>query len=226
MCARSLLASESSSEDQSNKDREKLIALLLAAYAFTQEDISALASLLSSAYLAAMQRAAQRALTTLHAAGAQGWQPLAAQIRAAEAQALEAAKGIAATFTSLLEGFLRGLGSLLNDAQAAVGRIADWARGLFQWKVPQIVNVTCGSGNDAGTSAVVEDLLDGTLVDADEPDLVIGANGYQFTVEPEESSNDTCKDYAGKTFSMDQWDEVPDFPIHPECPHEKILISV
>lgn len=193
--------------------------ILLAAYAWTRQDMERLAGLLSAAYLAAKQRAARRALSTMGAAS--DWTPTREDVRQADAQGKKDASSIAHTFMDLLKGYLLAQG-FASATEARVG-IASWVQTVARWKVPQIVNVTAGTGNDAGTSETVNQALDGDLVDA-ESGVVIDATTYRFTVLPEESSKDICAEYAGNTYPLDEWDTVISFPAHPSCPHQKVVI--
>jgi hypothetical protein len=209
---------------QEDEERECLIAQLLLAYAFTHADVARLASLLADGYLAAMQRAARRALTTVSAAAT--WIPSPQQRKDATTQAMEAAKSIAATFSSLLEGFFRRLGATLVDFRATLTGIASWVHTLLQWKVPQIVNATIQSGKQAGTREIVRQILAGEVVREDDPTVVIGEEDAVIEVIPETASNDLCADYAGRRFPLSAWDMLPDWPIHVSCPHENVVVPI
>lgn len=217
-----LSASGDASEDeaQAESQRQHLIALCLVAYAFTRDEIRRLTLLLAEAQLAAQERAVGRARETVGASTS--WSPTSAQQQDAHEQARQAAEGIAATFLLLLHGYLTRE-RFLTTSEAQAG-IAAWAHTLVTWKVPQVVNVTLGAGQERGTDLVVTELLDGDLEDED--GAVIGAAGYQFQVIPDESSNDFCRDYAGQTFDLSEWEEVPAFPAHPSCRHSRVLVPI
>ncbi len=201
--------------DRALKDWE---LALLAAYAWTRPDIDRLAGLLSAAYLSAQQRGANRARAALGAAT--DWTPTREQQRQAGVQGKEDAASIAATYKDLLTGYLLAQ-SFSSPAEAHAG-VASWSSKTAQWKSAQITNWTAGTGNNAGASETVGQALSGDLVDV-ETGVVIDASAYDFEVQPAESSKDACAEYAGNTYPLGQWDEVPDFPIHGFCPHQKVV---
>lgn len=201
--------------DRTLKDWE---VTLLAAYAWTRADIDRLAGLLSAAYLAAQQRGANRARAALGAST--DWTPTSDQQRQADDQGKEDAASIAATYKDLLTGYL--LAQSFNSAAEARAGVVSWASKTAQWKSAQITNWTAGTGNNTGASETVDQALDGDLVDA-ETGVVIDASAYDFEVQPAESSKDECAEYAGNTYPLGQWGEVPDFPIHGFCPHQKVV---
>lgn len=204
-------------------DRDRLHdweVALLAAYSWTRTDIERLAHLLAGAHVAAIQRAANRTRQTMGASST--WEPDKEMRRQAQATFTKVAAGIAATFQDLLKHFL--LRESFASVKEAVAGIASWLQTLLKWKVKQVVNGTVAPGTDKGTSLVVADALAGDLVD-EETGEVIDASVYAFTVLPEESSKDICSLYAGNTYQLDEWDDVPPFPIHLLCPHERVVLA-
>jgi pyruvoyl-dependent arginine decarboxylase (PvlArgDC) len=83
------------------------------------------------------------------------------------------------------------------------------------------VNVTFGTGADDGTDLAIDDILD-AVTGTDAPGDVAASIGV--AVVPDGSSNDVCAEYAGNTYTLDEADGLPEFPVHPNCIHSKEVV--
>jgi hypothetical protein len=217
---------------------ENVVDSICQTYAFTDADKATLTNLLAKNYLAAKvvayrkaANAASSVVTLKHP-----WQPsdkdetkaqqwAATQVASIADTYLTTVRSLASTFTaesavqdgqSLEEGLL---GGLINAAAVAAG-VAGGIKAFVTWKAPQIANVTTSSGANAGTAQWVEDVLEEAGDESDD------LNGVRVRVVPANSSSDTCADYAGKTYSLEDSVDLPDFPIHPHCIHRTEVYTV
>jgi hypothetical protein len=115
-------------------------------------------------------------------------------------------------------------GEITGSENALATTIDTWVQGRTAYKAKQIARYETGYGANLGTTQFVTDLVNGgELIDTDTGESIDPSNFAQV-VMPEESSGDFCSEYAGQMFALD--DDVPDFPAHPNCIHEKIVISL
>lgn len=203
-----------------------LIALLILAFMLSKADIKAMASLILTARIASMKAAYSQANDVVGIDG-DDWEPDAELQSMAKSASEQDAESIASTYKDDLEAVATAFvlawmldhESLDGCEAAARKEIAVWAIARAEWKSVQIADYTCGSGANDGTDMWIGDFLDGDL---DLPDGV-SEDDVEITVLPEESSNDLCSEYAGKTFDINEYDDIPDFPIHTGCPHRKVV---
>jgi len=208
-----------------NKEKA-LIALLVAAFLLSKADIKAMASLIFTARIASMKAAYSQASSTVGISDEE-WEPPSDLREMAEDVSEQDADSIADTYkkdleavaTAFVVAWMLDHESLDGCEPAARKEIAVWAIARAEWKSKQIANFTCGSGYNDGTDMWIGDFVDGDL---DLPDGV-SEDDVEVTVLPEESSNDICSAYAGETFDIDEYDSIPDFPIHSNCPHRKVI---
>ena len=225
------------SDDATNRerdhDRDALLALLLAAYLLTRDDITALSEAIASGYLISMQAAYREAAATVGSAIGQRWTPSSEQERAVRQWAAGQAAGIVATYqndlkaaiTTVLDAWQEEQGSLTGVMQHAPQIVGAWAEKRAQWKAPQVSNYSCGSGGQAGTSAFVVDVEAGNVIDTDTGEAMeIGDVGIACL--PETASNDVCATVAGQTFDAQEWRDLPVMPAHSNCPHEYVVVMV
>lgn len=211
--------------------RDALLALLLAAYLLTADDISTLAAAIAVGYLASMQAAYREAAGTVGSDDT--WTPDEQQQEQAQAWARNQAQGIADTYNAdlqaaivlFLDAWTKEQGSLDGAQRAAPAALGAWSKSRAQWKGQQISNYSCGSGADAGTSAFLVDLENGMLIDT-ETGEVVEIGDYAIGCLPEESSSDICKTVAGQMFDISERDSLPDMPNHPSCPHEYVIVQI
>lgn len=45
-----------------------------------------------------------------------------------------------------------------------------------------------------------------------------------IAVLPVEASNDICSEFAGNVYKLDDLDAIPNWPVHPRCPHETVFL--
>jgi hypothetical protein len=202
-----------------------LIALLVAAFLLSKADTKAMASLIFTARIASMKAAYSQASSTVGIDDT-GWEPDAELQSMAEDVSQQDADSIASTYkddleavaTAFVVAWMLDHESLDGCEAAACKEISVWAAARAEWKSKQIADYTCGSGANDGTNMWIGDFLDGDL---DLPDGV-SEDDVEIEVQPEESSSDFCKNYAGQRFSLD--DDVPDFPAHSNCIHRKVIV--
>ncbi len=109
----------------------------------------------------------------------------------------------------------------LSEAPTETGALVflrQWIQTYSVAKSQQVASYETGRGWDTGILAVIGWLLQGSGQGADtSADMVV-------TVIPSGASCDTCETYAGEVFEIDEADTIPEFPIHPNCPHMKLVI--
>lgn len=199
-----------------------------AGYALTDDDRHSLRAALKAALLASMIATYKQAGAALRVAGLSGWQPPAEAEQALEQVAERDATSIAETFAA---NVATQVGAYLEEAQAAglaaleaigglVQSVRVWLREHLAWKRPQIVQATTGAGIDAGTETFADDYTDGDLDLGDDIDPAC----VEVAVLPEDAAtHDICEEYAGNTYPIEDYQLIPDFPVHPNCPHMKIV---
>ena len=206
-------------------DKATLLDRVTLAYAFTDADKVQLAHLLATSYLTAKVSAYRRAeATAAHVLRLKHpWQPSSRDAQSAQDKANEWVESIAATYETMLRNHLeqtytpldRSLWSGIGDAIKNVGA---WFADMVDWKSEQIANVTLGTGGYDGTSEWIEDVIaeseSGDLTGEGDP------NGVRVRVVPDSSSSDICSDFAGQDYSLEEASDLPEFPIHPRCPHQ------
>lgn len=203
-----------------------LIALLVAAFLLSKADIKAMASAILAARIASMKAAYSQASSTVGIDDTD-WEPDAELQSMAKDASRQDAESIASTYkddleavaTAFVVAWMLDHESLDGCEAAARVEIAVWAIARAEWKSKQIADYTCGSGANDGTAMWVADAMDGEF---ELPDGVT-LDDIEVTVLPEESSSDLCSEYAGETFDIDEYDSIPDFPIHANCPHRKVV---
>lgn len=201
------------------------------AFSFTQSDSQSMADLLARGYLDAKQSAYEKAASTVAS------RILIAPRQSQVSDMAQAAswshtqtQSIAATYQQMIASLIEELSRESPDEsgqvpvtegfpnlRALAAGVKAGAKAFVEWKAPQIANVTIGTGANDGTDQAIDDIIDGFADPSSEGD----PNGVRVRVIPAESSNDLCSEYAGNNYSLDEAVDVPDFPIHPNCPHEK-----
>lgn len=205
-----------------------LLVLILAAYVLSQQDQDALRDAIVAAMLASMLTAYNRWAVLTGAVSA--LQPDRQMI---EQQAQEHADSIAATYTrelgnateTYLQAWQKANGSLDGVEGPLAQMLSDWSDARMQFKAVQIAGYETGFGANMGTAQFVQDLLTGALIDTTTGE-VLSPDEYGIGVVPGESSSDLCKDYAGRLFGLDEIDDIPAFPIHANCRHERIIVPL
>lgn len=219
-----------------------LIALIVQAYAMTEQDVNTLAGHLATARLAAMQRAYRKAQHTVHAAPV--WEPGERDIKRAHRLAHKAAASIAETYRTLLSHFLervlavekqrKGLhtaawtdlyGSVREAVRDLVGKVKTFVSDLAGWKSKQVADYTCGQGNYDGTGVFIVDVESGDVIDSETGEVIQGGD-YAIQCLPAESSSDVCSTVAGQQFDLNEWQDLPEMPNHSSCSHEYIIVAV
>ena len=204
-----------------DKRKRRIIALLVARFALSAEEKRALIQSVTEAHLGAY-RASYAAVARRFAPPGTAPQPPASQEAVQRRHAREAALLILATFAEDLLGYATILvaNGLLQpqppDEGWYLAMMATWLAQRAAWKSDQIARTTVGQGANAGTTDAKQSIDDGTW-EQDPSTLCV-------TVLPAESSHDICSQYAGQVFPYEDYDDIPDFPIHPNCPHQRLIL--
>jgi hypothetical protein len=199
------------------------IAQVIKSYRFTEADKQHLIDLLAKSYLLAKTQAYNRAISrTKHVVTIRKpWQPGESDVESAQKWATTQVDSIAETYETLLQHAIEpmaeqpheAIGDVIGKVKDVVGKIGDWFKGFLPWKTEQVANETWGTGDNDGTEQFIEDV---------QGDNVEGkTSSIKITVLPGTSSNDLCAAYAGNTYDVTE--DIPEFPIHPNCPHRKII---
>ncbi len=207
--------------------RQQILDTVLLAYALSADDQGVLAAGLAGAQLAAMSAIYRQAASTA-GASASGWQPTEEVQQSIQDQAASLVSGIADTFLGLVQSaadsFLDGWEALYGDLEGAASALASALTGavkaLTGWKADQIVDTTLVTGMDDGTEAFCQDYLAGDLIAGDE----IDPSQLMVAVIPIYAVGEDCEPYAGEMFDIEDYQLIPDFPIHPLCPHRKTVV--
>lgn len=199
------------------------VAAVVAAFAFTDEEIAALAHAILEARVAAYAFSYRHQAQTMRVSLPQDWQPTQKALDHQADLAWKAARGIAQTYQADLE---RQANALLAEEKrlrsALVGVVvglAEWAQDRAEWKSQQIGATETSDSQDDGTQDFLEDALIGLLFEG------LTADDYELAVLPDEAAEPFCEDYAGQTFPLEQYSELAGiFPAHPLCPHGVYVI--
>ena len=114
--------------------------------------------------------------------------------------------------------FLAAFTGTPDEAEIALlAYMRQWINDYSAAKSKQVGSYETGRGWETGITDAIDRIIGGgqTVVPED----------YIVTVIPDFSSPDECADYAGDIFELDELDDIPEFPIHPNCPHMKILMK-
>jgi hypothetical protein len=207
---------------------------IAAAYNFTDMDKQQLINMLAQTYLVAKVQAYKRAISRtkqvvqIHLP----WQPTETDAKKAQAWAALQVESIASTYEDLLTSTIEG--ALLDPHEKKdddkkdilyylfiVGR---WFKKFLPWKTQQVANVTVSTGQNDGVEQFIQDVQDEKKTD----EVVSGGKSMlRVRIEPKESSNDYCKDYAGKEYSLEEYTNLGiTFPAHPNCRHFAKIFAV
>lgn len=207
--------------------REDIERTARAAYTPTADDEHRLRDALKVAILGSLLATYRQAASALGVSGAAQRSPTKDVEALIETQASEAASGIVATFaaniashvSSYLDAAAETVAEMRDAISGLVSSTRAWVRDHLGWKAPQITGATTGAGIDDGSEAFADDYLDGVLEVGDD----IDPQNVEVAVVPEEASGDICSVYAGNTYPIEDYQLIPDFPVHPNCPHLKIV---
>lgn len=95
--------------------------------------------------------------------------------------------------------------------------IRDFVTQFSLWKALEITRAETSMGADSASGDFVDAIQSGLITLADEYE----GRSVVVAVLPADSSNDICAQWAGTYTSIDNYDDVPDFPVHPNCIHVK-----
>jgi hypothetical protein len=204
-------------------DEQDLITQLTADFSLSESEITSMTTALSTARLTSAKASYRKASDTAGFDG-RSWTPPDEMIEELQARSEQEVKGIIVTYqadlesevSSFVDTWLQAHDTLDGCEEAARKEIAVWAGKRAAWKGEQISRYTCGSGADSGTNAWMDDLVGGEFEDVNPDDI-------EITVLPEEASNDICREYAGETFGVDDYDTIPSLPAHANCEHRVVV---
>jgi hypothetical protein len=229
---------------------------IVAAYALTSDEIAKLGDLLSTVYLEAEHVAYRQAQGTVkpYVTLSHPWEPQPGDIAQAHAWGAAQAASIANTYREMLTRVIEqltsssisaaseGIGDLAQSIKGLVLAIKAWLHKMLAWKIPQIVTNVVGIGSNAGTERIIHDILvelntlastmlthlDGTAAAAASQNGLLAKllAHIRVRVSPADSSDDLCRKWAGKTYSLSEATSLPSFPMHPSCIHYKEVIVV
>jgi hypothetical protein len=215
-------------------ERAALIAAITAAYLLTPSEQKALAEALYAGRLAAAIASYRQAAAAVGADVPDDYEPDDVCLEDLATAATTHARSIAHTYQRDMEMaallFLRAWeqqhGDTLDTARAGPAlrqHLGQWADERADWKSEQIARAETGAGADAGVDQFIADLRRGTAVDS--TGQPIDSSGAVVAILPDYSSPDgVCSDYAGNVYALEAYDSLPDFPAHPNCIHEKVIL--
>lgn len=204
-------------------DKSTLISQLTSGFSLSDAEIEQMNSALLAARTVSAKASYRKASDTVGIDG-RNWKPseeLQQQLKNTSEKEVE---GIVGTYqsdlekqvTNFVDAWLKEHETLDGCEEACRKEIALWASERAAWKSEQIGNYAASSGADSGTNAWIDDLV-GDEFEGVNPDDV------EVIVLPETSSSDICEEYAGKTFSIDDYDTIISFPVHPYCDHRVVV---
>lgn len=232
------LAARASSLDSraDSRQRDRWVAALIAAYAFSPDQIKQLARTIYAARLAAYITAYTHAVRVAGGAIGHDWQPDDATLKQIAAAALAAAQTIAATYqddlrsaaTQAVDAWLKPSPTAASASAGVPRQVAHdmktWADGRAQWKAQQVGQYETGRATQQAAQDAHDDLVNGDWADASgDPLLDLLATLY-VAILPEASSLDECAAYAGQVFRFDDAPSL-DFPLHPNCIHTAVFLT-
>jgi hypothetical protein len=223
------VATERTPSKADEREAKKLIAAALAAFAFSATQRRKLALAIYAARIAAYAAAYLASAQSAGAALPDDWEPSNDALRRQRDAAHTSATFVAATYASDLSNQASGFvtswltdsGSMDGCAHALSTHLQSWANQRAQWKAQQVGGYETAQAQESGTGDFLRDLQAGNAVDAQGNPL--DGNAYVVAVVPDSSSLDDCADYAGNTYPLDAYDDLP-IPMHPYCIHEKVLM--
>lgn len=180
-----------------------------------------LGNAIATAYLDAQHYAYNKAMAAIGIKTAQEGiiGRIASGIKTTFDQALSWAKeqvqSIVGTLQDALDNFISDLGPDLSSDDID-SEVSTFLQGYATWKAPQVANYTYGSGLEAGTQQAIADIME----EVTSADSTLVASTIRVRVIPSESSGDYCKNYAGQSYSLDEYNSLGvSFPAHPNCIH-------
>lgn len=214
--------------------RSELTALAFAAYCLDDADRKRLQEIILAASLAALKASYHHGARIV---GSTSTAPDSSDELSTHAASWAAS--IVATYNaslrlnidSFLSSWVAAHETIDGAVQGLIGFLRHWTQQRVAWKSDQIAQAAVATGADAGTEQFVSDLLtapagtDEASPNAPDEDSPLDLSNVFITVLPEESSHDSCSQYAGELFSLDEYDDLPYFPMHPGCPHFRTICS-
>ena len=189
---------------------EPSIATALAAYAFTDQEREGLAHKLAKVNLTAQIFAYHRDMAAVGIAHALHHWSTDDLLSWSHSQV----ESITKTMHNQLGNFTAGLAPDANVAD----QVNPWLDRYSAWKSPQIANATWGTGANVGSMAAIDDMIDAAS-DPTQPGIV-STDNIRVRVMPAEAKEKFCQAYAGKDYSIEEYQALGiTWPAHPSCPH-------
>lgn len=216
----------------SKPTRKEILALIIAYFLLSQDEQDLLIAAIYTALRAAMIASYR---WNAHRLGIPSeWLPNKDEEDALQALAKLRGEQITATYednviratTTFLDAYEKANGSLeavLPDLRDTLKQYTD-AR--TEQKAEEISKYETGEGANKGINVVI-----GDITNADEGDNVYVSDEDMARifvgVMPETSrGEDECEEWAGEMVELLEADIIPDFPIHQNCPHYRVLIDM
>lgn len=204
----------------------QIIDPLVQLLSLSPEEIASLASYIRDCIMATMQSVYNRVGSLLQTTAQ--WVP---DLTSISHQALSYAHDIARTYADEIRSAITNFveqyeiaNSTIEGVQVPLASfLQEWLTARASYKARQIAGFSAGVGNEAAIAQCIKGINAGIRDDAGN---VIDPSDYCIQITPDESSSDVCSQYAGQSFPLDQADDLPSFPIHPNCPHQKHLVVV
>ncbi len=200
-------------------NRDDLLRAALAAFSLTPQETATIATLIADNAAVGYRSAYHDAL---RAAGVRNSAPLIVTplvLMQLQLRSQQMAQTIAATYQRELASAISGFLATLDDnaPEQAAQRdlwywLQRWASERADYKAGQIANAEVGYAADLATRSAAQAIQSGQY-GPPPPRL-------RARVVPSESSSDFCQQYAGQTFTLDELNDIPAFPAHPNCIHE------
>ncbi len=196
------------------RQRDALVALLVAALIF---GVGPLAAAILAARIAAWRDTASAIYADLGIDD----DPPDPDVPTLQAEALQTAHGIAATWrrdataaaTALATAYLLAHGTLHGARARLTRELHGWARDHAAWKAAQVANAETGDAAHAATLAAL------ALVRAGSTDFAGDPQALTVTVWPDTAAEPFCSEFAGKTYPASMASSIGPFPAHPNCLH-------
>lgn len=186
------------------------VATAIAAYALSDQEQESLAHKLAEVNLAAQVFGYNGIMTTIGILGP--------GIVTTQADLLPWGRAQVASITKTMQEQLGNFIRWLPEDTNLVSALNDWVDRYRAWKSPQVANYTWGSGQDEGSLAALNDVMD-MATDPTQPGIV-STDNIKIRVVPPESSSDYCKEYAGQSYAVDEYLGLGmRWPAHPNCIH-------
>ncbi|GHO99536.1 hypothetical protein KSF_095840 [Reticulibacter mediterranei] len=189
------------------------LATAASIYAFSDAEQEQIARYLAEANVAGQRYAYSRDMTTVGLTP-QIEEGLFSKVGDLITWGREQVSSIVGTMHEMLTTFV----SNLKEGSNVVEQVGAWIDRYADYKAPQVANVAWSTGANNGSMQAIEDIMDAaTDPSRAEP---LNTEGIKVEVVPSYSSTDECANYAGKSYSLNEYLQLGiSWPMHPNCRH-------